>query len=135
MSELLEQIKDTQEKLRKMTFLDEMTDVKDNIITFKMPDEDVEGYVLYEDNIISIGKVRFQKGIKTESHEHEGTEIIIVKEGKVVIGIRNKEFVIKSHGSFIISPDTEHTVEFLETSSIIFITIPKEKAYSNERPS
>ena len=129
MTEELELIKATQEKMRKLWMND--VEVRNKKITFNLPEGSFDGEIIFENDMVNISQVVVPAGTYFDFHTHEATEVFIVQGGRMAVDMGNKSLVVRKHGTFTVPYKAKHAVTYLEETDVIFITIPKEKRYSH----
>lgn len=113
------------EILKKLTpELKDLVEPHSSIINYDIPEGKVTGVGLYNIHEAAIQVAACSKGSVFPEHTHIATEWLIVISGKCKVVFPDRTKILKPADGAYILPDTCHSVEFLENTSIIGITIP-----------
>ena len=133
MSESLVRLRKLTEELP--TLLDFVERENGNFIQYSpASDGTFLGFGLYKEKDVAVQKVFMSKGTEIAEHKHTETECGIIYKGKAKINYNGKESKLLEKGdSVIFKPNEPHSGIILEDTWMIFITVPAEEGYPDDR--
>jgi len=82
-----------------------------------------------ENNFLKLAYLDVPSGAKTAPHIHLGEEAIFTLQGKAILKIEDKEYILEEGTAFIVPPDVGHPIEVPEGGKWVAVA-----AYCDECP-
>lgn len=98
-------------------------------VEYEVSQGTVHGFGLWKDTQLAVQRAYLSKGAAFPRHSHEAYEYLIVYRGRLRVKLNGDEQIVKTGEAAILQPGQAHSVEALEETWILAVTVPAVEGY------